>query len=101
MRSVMARSSRISSGSTSRVPLGMRSTIVPGLRPRSGAGRDVSYPLDSRPELPEALVNALVAAVDLTDIPDLCLAFGRQRRDQHGHPGSDVGERQALTAQPA
>ena len=61
--SVIARSSRISSGSTSRVPLGMR-----WITPRAGSLATRSI---CAAELAQALVDALVAAVDLADVADL------------------------------
>src|SRR5439155_26243279 len=59
------------------------------------------HALDVRAELLEALVDPLVAAVDLTDVADLRLAIGAQRRDEHGHAGADVGALHARAVKPA
>src|SRR3954454_21149442 len=93
----MARSSRISSGSTSLVPLGIRSVIAVGSdRLSGGVDRLGGDALDPGAELAKALVDALVAAVDLADVADLGTALGAQRRDQHRHAGPDVGRLQSL-----
>ena len=70
-----ARSSRISSGSTSRVPGGIGWIIRRTLREigafdrlRGGLGRD---PFDLGAEATQALVDLLVATVDLADVADL------------------------------
>src|SRR5919112_5838036 len=92
--SVTACISRISSGRTSRVPLGVgwivdtRQTL-----------RDLA--LDAGAERAQALVDALVPAVDLADVVDLGLALRAQRRDQHRHARPDVRRGDALAAQPA
>src|SRR5687768_13425392 len=105
----MARSSRISSGSTSRVPEGigwlMGSScargrrLTEGARPRLRVNRLRGHALDSRAEPPQALVDLLVAAIDLADVADLRHAVGAQRGDQHRHPSADVGRLQALATQ--
>ena len=46
--------------------------------------------LDARAEGLKALVDALVAAVDLADVADLQAALGAEGRDEHGHAGADV-----------
>src|ERR1700688_2644764 len=106
----MARSSRISSGSTSRVPLGIGTIIASHgnamLRasprpPRALSGvrsarrlRDAQppgvsnrVPLDLRAEGAQALIDPLVPAVDLPHVADLALALGAERGDQHRHAG--------------
>src|SRR5947209_17215033 len=90
IRSVMALSSRISSGRTSRVPLGMRSIVPYPLRATSGERRNVVQPFDPRPELAETLVDPLVPAVDVTDVADLGNSLRTERGDQHRHPCADV-----------
>src|SRR4051812_16197401 len=91
----MARSSRISSGRTSRVPLG--SGWITGL----GGDRLqlAGHALDARAEVPQALVDPLVAAVDLADVADLAAAVGAQPGDEHRHARADVGRLHALAAQ--
>src|SRR3954454_16592037 len=59
------------------------------------------YALDSGNEVPQALVDALVAAVDLPDVADLRTPLGAQRGEQDRHPGTDVRGLDALTAQAA
>src|SRR5688572_8154200 len=112
--SVMSRSSRISSGSTSRVPEGMGwicgRTGAVNLEGRTGRGLRGAAglvvdglggdALDARAELAQALVDALVAAVDLADVADLRASLGAQGRDEHRHAGADVGRLDALAAQP-
>src|ERR1700680_1400705 len=94
----MARTSRVSSGSTSRVPLGIGWIITtPRLRVNGLCG----HPLDAGAQLAQALVDALVPAVDLTDVADLATSIRAQRREQHGHAGADVRRLQALSAQPS
>src|SRR4051812_23917052 len=93
MASLTARSSRVSSGRTSRVPLGVGWIVT---TPRTLRHRA----LDARPERAQALVDPLVAAVDLPDVPDLRDAVGAQGGDQHGHAGADVGRLHPLAAQP-
>ena len=53
------------------------------------------------PSVAQALVDPLVAAVDLADVADLATALGAQRGDQHRHAGADVGALDALAVQPA
>src|SRR5215213_2757328 len=92
--SAIACISRISSGRTSRVPLGV-GWIVDTL----GTLRDLA--LDARAERLQPLVDALVSAVDLADVVDLRLALRAQGGDQHRHAGADVRRGDALPAQPA
>src|SRR5215471_18350471 len=107
MRSVIARSSRISSGRKSRVPLGMRSTIArdcvsygaPGF-PSHGDG-NVVLALDPGAEVAQALIDALVSAIDVANVADLGHAVGGQRRDQHRHAGADVRGIDTLAVQAA
>src|SRR4051794_20700941 len=84
--------SRISSGRTSRVPLGVGWV---GTRMKL---RDLA--LDLRSQRAQPLVDALVAAVDLADVADLRHPVRAQRGDQHRHPGTDVGRLQPLAPQP-
>src|SRR4051795_9352716 len=63
-----------------------------------GLGR---YALDAGAEVSQALVDALVAAVDLPDVADLCTPLGAQRGEQDRHPGTDVRGLDGLAAQPA
>src|SRR5438876_7228269 len=56
-------------------------------------------PLDVRAEPAQALVDPLVAAVDLADVPDRGRALRAQAREEHGHPGPDVGARQPLAVE--
>src|SRR5277367_6180123 len=94
--SVIARTSRVSSGSTSRVPLGIGWIMriprlcVYGLR---------GHALDACAEIAQALVDALVATVDLADVANLAAPFGAQRCQQHRHAGADVRRLDALAAQ--
>src|SRR5688572_1834345 len=46
--------------------------------------------LDAGAEVAQTLVDPLVAAVDLPDVPDRGRALGAKRGDQHGHAGADV-----------
>src|SRR3954453_16010121 len=92
MRSVIARSSRISSGRTSRVPEGIGSIIAP---PRLDLDA-----LDARAEVAQALVDPLVSAVDLAHVVDLALALGAQGGDQDRHAGAVVGRGEPRAAQP-
>ena len=72
-----------SSGTTSRVATSRwraRVTVV-----RRSSTRSIS-----RAERAEALVDALVAALDLADVVDGALALGAQRGEQHRHAGADV-----------
>src|ERR1700679_4282130 len=55
--------------------------------------------LDVRPQLAQALVDPLVAAVDLADVADFAAALRAQRRQQHRHPRADVRRLDALAAQ--
>ena len=43
------------------------------------------------PSVAQALVDALVAAVDLADVADLADALGAPGGDEHRHAGADVG----------
>src|SRR5258708_24941893 len=96
--SVIARTSRVSSGSTSRVPLGIGWIIAdPRLRVNGLRG----YALDTSAQIAQALVDALVATVDLADVADLAAPLGAERREQHRHAGADVRRLNALAAQPA
>src|SRR5829696_4240318 len=92
--SAIACSSRISSGRTSRVPLGV-GWIVDTL------GTLCDLALDARAERAQALVDALVSAVDLADVVDLGLALRAERGDQHRHARADVRGGDALAAEPA
>src|SRR5207247_723190 len=56
--------------------------------------------LDVRAERAQALVDALVAAVDLADVPDRRGSLGAEAGDQHRHARADVGARQPLTVEP-
>ncbi len=58
------------------------------------------HALDAGAEIAQALVDALVAAVDLADVADLAAALGAERGQQHRHAGADVGRLHALAAQP-
>ena len=64
---------------------------------KGSLGRDA---LDAGAECPEALVDPLVALVDLVDRPDRRLALGAEARDQHRHPGADVRALHPLAVQP-
>src|SRR3954453_206524 len=86
----MARSSRISSGSTSRVPLGIGWIIRSGSLRGSGQRGLLGDALDRGAQLAQALVDALVAAVDLADVADLGPALGAQRREHDRHARPDV-----------
>src|SRR5690242_19269389 len=48
-------------------------------------------PFDLRSQRPQALVDPLVAPLDLPHVADHRFAFGRQGREQHRHAGADVG----------
>ena len=52
------------------------------------------------PSALQALVDALVALVDLVDRPDRRLALGAEAREQHRHSGADVRALHPLAAQP-
>ncbi len=70
----MARASRVSSGSTSRVPLGIGWIIATrGYALAAALCRDglCGHTLDLRTEVAQALVDPLIAAVDLADVADL------------------------------
>src|SRR5690349_18832169 len=107
----MARSSRASSGSTSRVPVGidlaMRGSCPNSsgrrrLRGGGGGGRPIRRdPLDPGAEAAETLVDPLVAAIDLDDVADLRGPSGGEGGDEHRHPGADVGALEALAVKPA
>src|SRR6059058_4244099 len=87
----MARSSRISSGSTSRVPLGIGWIIRSGSLRGSGQRGLLGDALDRGAQLAQALVDALVPAIDLADVADLGLPVGAQRGQHDGHARADVG----------
>src|SRR6185437_6522509 len=110
----MARTSRVSSGSTSRVPLGMgwiifspfnrtgtRGARTPRARGPSGVDWLGRHPLDAGAELAQALVDALVAAIDLANVAALRAAVRAEGRQQHRHAGPDVGRLDSLSAQAA
>jgi len=48
------------------------------------------HPLDTRTQLAEAFVDALVSAVDLADVADLAATLGAEGGEQHCHAGADV-----------
>ena len=97
-----ARSSRISSGSTSRVPGGIGVCHARGLLALTATRHALGgHALDARAERPQPLVDPLVAAVDLADVADLGRALGAQRRDEHRHAGPDVRALHALAVKPA
>src|SRR3954462_7513639 len=87
---------RMAAGGGSPRPQAGRFSYVDGMRLRLELDA-----LDPRAEIPQAFVDALVAAVDLADVADLAAAAGGQRRDQHRHAGADVGRLDAPTAQSA
>src|SRR5215218_5260479 len=74
-------------------PPGDAVRVLPG----EALGRDA---LDVGAERTEALVDALVPAVDLADVPDRRRSLRAQGRQQHRHPGADVGARHLLTVEP-
>ena len=51
------------------------------------------------PRFRKPLVDALVAAIDLADVPDRGRALGAERGDQHRHAGADVRARQTLAVE--
>src|SRR5664280_1856082 len=57
------------------------------------------HALDACAEIAQALVDALVATVDLADVADLAATLRAQGREQHGHAGADVGRLHALATQ--
>ncbi len=61
-----------------------------GLSGWLGVYRLCRDPLDASAELAQTLVDALVAAVDLTDVADLATPFRAQCREQHGHASANV-----------
>src|SRR5204863_1514921 len=65
--------------------------LAGGHRERRSSGAALVHSLDLRAELAEALVDSLVAALDLADVVDGALALGAQRGKQHRHAGSTVG----------
>ena len=88
---------------------GCSANLVVAARPATAARRAAAWQrvdrlgrdaLDARAEVAQALVDALVAAVDLADVADLRAPVGAQRGDQHRHAGADVGRLDALAAQP-
>ncbi len=58
--------------------------------PRLRVDRLRGHALDARPKVPEALIDALIAAVDLADVADLAASVGAEGCQQHGHSGPDV-----------
>src|SRR6266508_2697918 len=56
--------------------------------------------LDARAEGAQALVDPLIAPVDLGDVADDRLALGGQGGQQQRHPGADVRRRQPLPVEP-
>src|SRR6185503_16080158 len=76
-----------------------RAVWAPGLT--LGGDAVARYALDARAELAQPVVDALVAAVDLTDVADLRDALGTEARDEHRHAGPDVRALHALTMKPA
>ena len=56
--------------------------------------------LDFGAEGAEALVDTLVAAVDLPDVPDRGAPVGAERCDHHGHAGADVRALEPLPHEP-
>src|SRR3954451_11358394 len=71
------------------------------LSPRLCVSGLCGHALDARAELPQALVDALVAAVDLPDVADLRTPLGAQCGEQDRHPGTDVRGLDGLAAQTA
>src|SRR2546430_1290975 len=59
------------------------------------------HALDLRAERLKALVDALIAAVDLADAADLRLPARAEGGDEHRHAGADVGALHALAVKPA
>src|SRR3954470_19605369 len=57
--------------------------------------------LDARAQEPQPLIDPLVPAVDLADVPDLRLAVGAQRRDEDRHARPDVRALHPLAVKPA
>src|SRR5215203_1239017 len=55
--------------------------------------------LDAGAQVAQALVDALVAAVDLADVADLAHPVRAQGGDEHGHAGADVGRLHPLAPQ--
>src|SRR5688572_4965831 len=49
------------------------------------------HPLDLGSKGAQSLVNPFEAPLDLADIVNGAGAFGGQRRQQHGHAGTDIG----------
>ena len=52
------------------------------------------------PSAAQPLVDALVPAVDLPDVPDRRRALGAERGDHHRHAGADVRALEPLAVQP-
>src|SRR4051812_44901020 len=61
-----------------------------------GLGGDA---LDVRAEIAQALVDALVAAIDLSDVADLAATLCTEGGQEHRHSGTDVRRLDALAAQ--
>src|SRR6478736_4364123 len=72
---------------------------MPLARPQRSLRATVLHALDFGAERAEALVDALVAALDLSDVVDDALAFGTQRREEHGHAGPNVRRFDAAAVQ--
>src|SRR5262245_64433068 len=66
---------------------------------RKGRVLKAGHPLNAGTERTEALVDPLVALVDLVDRPDRRLALGAQAGKKHRHPGADVRALHPLAAE--
>src|SRR5205823_73010 len=83
---------------------GPEAGFLPCRAETSGAGAGDGIPLDgdaldARPEPAQALVDALVAAVDLPDVADRGRALGGEARNEHGHSRADVRALHALAVE--
>ena len=54
------------------------------------------HALDLRAEGPQLFINILISALDLTDIADRGLSFGREGSQKHGHASTNIGAFQVL-----